>query len=117
MDHQALKHCIKISSGLAPHLCGSLIPRRRFDALVLGRVHSVSTNKNTTCAVVCLFGGQGGLAAEPLRQAVQVFGHFFQLFADGRALLGLVGALIAELGDAGDLLADVFRHVGLFFRR
>ncbi len=43
--------------------------------------------------------------------------HFFQFGADLRALLCLASALVAELGDAGDLLADVFRNVALFFRR
>ena len=55
------------------------------------------------------------LPTKPLRQTVQVLRHAFQLAADLRTLLSLARALIAELRDAGNLLADVFCHVALFF--
>src|SRR3990167_763484 len=52
-------------------------------------------------------------AIEPLGQTVQVVGHLLQLLADGCALVRLSGALVGQLGNPGDLPADVFRDVSL----
>ena len=56
---------------------------------------------------------QPALTIEALRQAVKILRHLLELAADGRALLRLPGALIAQLGNAVDLLIDAFRDVGL----
>ena len=61
--------------------------------------------------------GRGEFSAiESFGQAVQVLGHAFEVLADLRALLGLPGALVAQVGDPHDLLIDVLGDMALLLR-
>ena len=59
----------------------------------------------------------GHLTIEALRQAVQIVRHVFQFLTNCRALMRLFGTAVRELGNLGDLPADIFRHMALLLRR